>query len=157
MERRRSVAASPRRSASETWATIGELVTNSLSVSSYLDRAEISAALAVAGSVGRPLIAGGHLDREPVVLVAASLHLSVTTISGDDALPEVDGETAAVPGAATAKDWTLHLPTPEPLANVVKEAAKRNRHLSAEPAPESAEKASSTEALDFDALRRRSR
>lgn len=155
MERRRTIAAAPHRSSTAAWQTITDLVVNTLGVSSSISTDDVRLALSIAAEVGRPLIAGAYLDRAPVVVVAPPLHLSITTVSGDAALGEVDRETETAAGAATAKEWTIYLPTPEPLAALVRTTANKHAHLSAEPPPESAEKAAATtEGIDREALRR---
>ena len=155
MQRRREIAAAPQRSASETVETIGDLVRDTLTASATLDGAEIDEALDTARPALLALVAGGHLDRNPVVLVAAQLHLSITTVSGDGALT-LDENLTVVPGAATASTWTLYLPTTDPLAELVKTTAKKHERLSAEQPPEDAPAAAASQAsIDLEALARR--
>ena len=155
MQRYRNIAAAPVRSASVAWRALEELVTNTLSSSQRVDASELADALAAAAPVGRLLIAGGHLDANPVVLVASPIHLSISTVSGNEALNEDDS--ASVPGGAGVEDWTLHLPTPDPLDSAVRAAASRHHRLSAEPAPAEAEKESARAGIDREAIARRLR
>ncbi len=155
MQRHREIAAAPERSASETVSTINDLVRDTLAASSSLDLDDVDSALDAARPALLALVAGGHLDRHSTVLVAASLHLSINTVSGDRALT-LEENLATVPGGASATTWKLYLPTPDPLGETVKAVAKRHQCLSADEPPTEApadEKAASM--LDLDALARR--
>lgn len=154
MRRRREVAAAPARSASETVATINDLVRDTLSASTNVDLAEVDDALDTARPALLALVAGAHLDRDPGVLVAAVLHLSITTVSGDRALT-LDENLAPVPGAATATTWTLYLPPADPLADLVKATAAKHERLSADEPPEDAAAEASAASVDLEALARR--
>jgi hypothetical protein len=154
MQRRREVAAAPERSAAEAWETVAALLRDTLVCSAQVDDAEVDLALIAARSAGLALIAGGHLDREPLVLVGAPVHLSVTTVSGDRALT-LD-ENLDVPGGASIEDWTLYLPTPQPLSASVRAAAATHARLSTgEPPSEAEHSAQATSFLDRGALARR--
>jgi hypothetical protein len=131
VQRRREIASSPQRSAGETWQVIAELVSVTLERSPDIDRSEVEATMAAAGGVGRMLIAGGHLESNPLVVVAEQLWLEVTTVSGDQALA-VEENLGPVPGAATATDWMVHLPAVGALAKVVKNVSKTDGHLSSD-------------------------
>jgi hypothetical protein len=124
--------------------------------SPQVDRAEVDDALAAARPAGLALIAGGHLDRQPIVLVGAPVHLSVTTVSGDRALTLE--ENTDVPGGASIDEWTLYLPTPEPLGVSVRAVAATHPRLSSDEPPAEAEPAAQAASLlDRDALARRGR
>lgn len=131
MQRHREIAASPERTAGETWQVITELITATLERSSTISRAAVEATMAGAGGVGRMLIAGGHLEADPVVVVAGDLWLEITTVSGDVALT-LEENLNPVPGAASAEAWTVHLPSDGPLAKFVKDVAKGDPHLSSD-------------------------
>jgi hypothetical protein len=162
MQRRRAVAAAPVRTAGESWSVIASLVADSLSRSPRIDRRDVSSTMEVAAGAGRMLIAGGHLDNQPLVVVAGTMHLSITTVSGDEAFT-LEENLNPVPGAASADTWTVHLPAAEPLEAVVSSAASSSLHLSAEPPPADAEATSRAERngddrgglIDFAALSRR--
>lgn len=155
MRRRRDVAAAPERSATDTVGTIGTLVRDTLATSASIDLDDVDAALDAARPALLALVSGGHLDRDALVLVAASLHLSVTSVSGDRALT-LEENLAAVPGAASATTWTLYLPTPDPLAATVTAVAKRHERLSAEEPPSDAQAEEKTASMvDLDAFARR--
>jgi len=154
MQRRREVAAAPERSAGEAWEAVATLLRDTLVCSARVDDAEVDEALTAARSAGLALIAGGHLDREPLVLVGAPVHLSVTTVSGDRALTLE--ENLDVPGGASIEDWVLYLPTPEPLsASVCAVAATHARLSTGEPPGEDEQGAKAASFLDREALARR--
>jgi hypothetical protein len=155
MQRRRQIAAVPARSASETVPTINALLRETLAASPSLPTTEVDEALDVARPALLALVSGGHTDQHPLVLVAAVLHLSVTTVSGDSALT-LDENLNPVPGASSATTWTLYLPTPDPLAGLVRATAKQHARLSAEAPPATADaETKATSPVDFDALSRR--
>lgn len=154
MQRRRQIAAAPARSASETVATVSDLIRETLTVSSDIDAGEIDDALDTARPALLALVSGAHTDRHALVLVAAVLHLSVTTLSGDSALT-LDENLAIVPGAATAETWTLFLPAPDPLGDLVRATAAQHSRLSAEEPPSDAAAETKTASLvDLEALGR---
>jgi hypothetical protein len=131
VQRRREIASSPQRSAGEAWRVITELVAVTLERSPNIDRPTVDATMEAAGGVGRMLIAGGHLESSPIIVVAGQLWLEIVTVSGDRALT-IEENLNPVPGAATADDWTVHLPADGPLAKVVKDLAKTDDHLSSD-------------------------
>jgi hypothetical protein len=114
----------------------------------------VRSALEAAAQVGRHLVAGGYLAKTPLVLVAGSLRLEIRTVTGDDALTEGD-DANTVPGAATARDWILYFPKPEPLTETVTNIAKTNAHLSADDPPDTISAVKNSEpAIDREAIRR---
>jgi hypothetical protein len=113
--------------------------------------------MSAAAAVGTMLVAGGHLDHHPVVVVADPVHLSITTVSGAGATT-VDENLEPVPGGASAAAWTVYLPTPDPLGDAVRAVTAANVHLRAEepPAPVEAKRSTGTAGvLNVDALIRR--
>jgi hypothetical protein len=130
MQRLRRIAAAPRRSASETWTVITQLVSDTLNRAPDIDARDVRQALAAATPVGRALVAGGHLETRPLILRTESLELSLMTVSGTRAL-SLDENLSPVPGAATAKGWVLHLPQCDPLSLEIQKAASASEHLSA--------------------------
>lgn len=129
MLRTRQVAASPVRSASATWTVIANLVADTVAQSSLLTRAEAEQALSATESVGRMLIAAGHLERHPITVVAGNVHCEITTVSGTAALT-VEENLNPIPGAAGAASFTIYLPSPAPLQDQVKAAAGGHARLS---------------------------
>lgn len=154
MLRYRSIAASPVRSASVTWQVITGLVADTIAVSAALRGSEAEQAMSVAASAGRMLIAGGHLDRHPLTLVAGLLHCEITTVSGTAALT-LEENLNPVPGAAGAETFTIYLPSPDPLGPVVSAAIAAHSRLSeATPPAELKTADSSAPLIDLDALRK---
>jgi len=108
-----------------------------------------------AAPAGHILIAGGHLDRLPLVLIAGTVHCEITTISGTPAL-RAEENLNAIPGAAAATTFTIHLPAPDPLKQVVADAVAGHARLSHEepPVPEKNASSSSATLVDAAALRK---
>ncbi|WP_297662167.1 hypothetical protein [Pseudonocardia sp.] len=142
------------RSASATWSVIADLVAETVAQSSALSRDEAVQAMSAAEAVGRMLIAGGHLHKHPLTLVAGKVHCEITTVSGTAALT-LEENLNPVPGATGADDFTIHLPSPAPLQEQVKAVADGHARLSdaAPPVPET-KAASSGPLIDLEALRR---
>ncbi|MEV0691216.1 hypothetical protein [Streptomyces sp. NPDC050388] len=142
------------RSASGTWLVIADLVADTVAQSSALSRDEAVQAMSVAEAVGRTLIAGGYLQQHPITLVAGKVHCEITTVSGTAAL-RLEENLNPVPGAAGADEFTIHLPSPVPLQELVKAAADGHARLSdaVPPAPET-KAAHSGPLIDREALRR---
>jgi hypothetical protein len=156
MLRRRTIAASPVRSASATWQVITDLVADTVAVSASCDRSEAENAMIAAAPVGRMLVAGGHLDRLPVVLVAGAVHCEITTVSGTPALRTEENHNA-IPGATTASSFTIFLPSPSPLKPLIAGAVAGHDRLSdASPPvpPAQASTASRGGLIDTDTLRK---
>src|SRR4051794_38112613 len=105
------------RTAAEAWNAIRALIGDTLLRSSSIQRADIDAALEPIAQVARMLISAGHLEKSPLVLVANELQLEIGTVSGGEALT-MEENLNPVPGAASASDWTLHLPQVEPMAKL---------------------------------------
>lgn len=156
MLRSRTIAAAPVRSASATWQVITDLIADTVAVSATCTRDDAEAAMRIAAAAGRMLIAGGHLDRLPIVLIAGTVHCEITTISGTPAL-NAEENLNIIPGAATATTFTIYLPSPNPLAAVVADAVAGHPRLSdaAPPVPQQRSAGQVGAALvDIDALRK---
>ena len=143
MQRRRTVAASPLRSAPEAWEAISDLISRTLDASPSIAAADVEAALVAVAPAAIALIAGGHSDRTPFGLVAADLILSVETASGGAAF-DIDEQMNVVPGAATATDWMVHLPRPDLIGNFIDEVADGVDHVTTADIPAPALKAASS-------------
>jgi hypothetical protein len=154
VQRHREIAASPQRTTADTWTTIRMLIADTLEQSSSIDRLEVDEALEPLEQVGRMLVAGGHLEQDPLTLVAAKMFLEIATVSGTRALT-LEENLRPVAGTAGAADWTLYVPQVEPMAKLVRAAVKGCDHLSAD-APAAAVPAStaSSRGVDFDAAAR---
>jgi hypothetical protein len=131
VKRHRKIAAAPERSAGEAWGTVTALLADTLERSEAIERADVERTMEVADGIGRQLVSGGHLRKNPLVLVAGEMWLEIEIVSGDSAF-ELTENLGPVPGAAGVSDWTLHLPQVEPLAKLVRRTAKEDEHLSAE-------------------------
>jgi hypothetical protein len=154
MLRYRTIAASPLRSASATWQVITDLIADTVATSSALSRADAVEAMSVAAPAGRMLVAGGHLDRYPLTLVAGLVYCEITTVSGAAAL-DAEENLNPVPGAVGAEAFTIYLPSPVPLGAAVLAAVAGHTRLSgAVPAAESQPAARSGPLIDLDALRK---
>jgi hypothetical protein len=77
-------------------------------------------------------------------------------VIGDGAL-SLEENLTAVPGAASATEWTLYLPAPAPLTDMVTGVADKHANLSAAEPPDGAESPTDRAAatVDLDALARR--
>ncbi len=154
MQRHRTIAASPARNAAEAWQTIRGLVDDTLERRSSVDRADVDVELTVLDQLARMLISAGHLEKNPLVLVAGGLWLEIGTVSGGKALT-LEENLNPVPGGADATDWRLHVPQVEPMAKLARTTVKGHAHLSADEAVQPTESAAKTAAsVDLDALER---
>jgi hypothetical protein len=156
MQRHRDIAAAPRRPATATWQAITDLVADTLDRSPHLARADVERVLLTARIAGLPLVAGGHLDKHPITLVTGAVDCTIGTVSGTAAL-SLEENLGPIPGGSSATGFTVHLPTPDPLEDLVRNTADRSPHLSADP-PTGAETRpprSQAQLVDFEALARR--
>lgn len=154
MTRHRTVASAPQRTAAEAWQTIRELVGDTLERSPAIERGDVDVALDPLDGLARMLISAGHLEQHPLVLLAGELRLEITTVSGGTAL-SLEENLNPVPGAASADDWTLHLPQVEPMAKLVRTTVKGHDHLSAdEPVAAAQSAAKASTAVDLEAIAR---
>jgi len=158
MQRRRTIAASPIRSAGEAWRTAVELISVTLERSDKVEIGSVARELSSFDGLGPALVAGGHLEKEGLVVVDEGLHLTIVLPTADAAL-DVEENLNPVPGGAGATDeWMLYVPKVEPLAVALSEAASNSEHVSLE-TPPSDEKpksvsASAGDPIDLAALRR---
>ena len=155
MERHRTIAASPVRTAAQAWKVVRTLVADTLERSPAVPVGSVGVELGALDGLGPALIAGGHLESKGLVLCDVGLHVTVTVVTADAALG-VEENLNPVPGGASATDeWMLYLPLPGALDASVEAAAKRSSHLSVETPPKSAPVAKKREgsAIDLDALR----
>jgi hypothetical protein len=152
-ERRRQIAGPPIRSASAVWTTIADLVRDTLAPASEIDEAAARAQVMSVMGVGRALVSAGHLEPEPLTLIASPLRLDITVVSGT-AATTLHENLNIVPGAATATDWVIHVPAAGAMAGWISDAVADSAHLTTEPPPvlrESAALTASPASGDFDA------
>ena len=153
MQRRREIAAAPERPAPDSWATLARLIEESVGRSEQIQASEIQTTMETVRGVGTLLVAGGHLDRHPITVVAGDLHLSLTTVSGDAVLA-LEENLKPVMGATKATSWKVYLPTPEPHGNAIRHLAKSDPNLSTdEPPNEKVAGEAASPLLDTAALR----
>ena len=130
MNRHRTIAAAPVRSAAEAWGVVSRLFADTLERSPAVPAGSVTTELTKLHGLGPALIAGGHLESKGLVLVDVGFHLTVLVATGDAAL-RVDENLNPVPGGATATNrWTLHLPAVGPLDATIAAAAAHSSHLS---------------------------
>lgn len=129
MKRHRDVAAAPVRSPAEAWSAITGLVVATL-YRSAVSQSDVTTAMSAATPAGLALIAGGHLDRQPLTLISGSVYCTIGTVSGTSAFG-VDENLEAIPGAALATGFIVHLPCPHPHVDFVRSVAEASPHLSA--------------------------
>lgn len=155
MARHRDIAASPVRTAAETWTVVRELIADTLDRSDVIDGDQVRRVLDAAAPAGVALIAAGYTGTADVTVVAPPLRLTIRTVAGTDAFKaEADENLNPVPGAATATEWIVHLPKPAGLSSLIDEAVDTSTHLSAEPPPMEVATASSASASPTIDLRR---
>jgi hypothetical protein len=159
MQRHRDIAGAPARSATEVFGVLAGLVGQTLIRSPHISATEIATTLDAIKPACIMLIAAGHLEHKPIVLVAGKLHLSIFIVSGDKAL-SVEENLDVVPGAADTDDWILHIPTPEPVGDAIATLIRGVPHTSieaAEPDSSSTESArtGASSALNLAALAER--
>lgn len=135
------------------------LIADTLDRSASITRNQVETAMRCAAPVGRHLVAGGHLDRQPLTLIADPVYCTITTVSGTAAL-SLEENLNPIPGGATADTFMIYLPAPAVLAQAVKDAAKASPHLSADAPPAPGDEAKAARAgvgvdvIDLDALAR---
>jgi hypothetical protein len=138
MQRRRTLAGPPVRSATEAWGAVAQLLTNTLTVSTSVSELEVAAALAPLAGLAPALIAAGHLERAPLVLVDAAMHLSISVATGTAAL-ELEENLNPVPGGASSTStWVLHVPCPPTFAAGLNAVISGEGRLTLAPAPDGA-------------------
>lgn len=160
MERQRTIAASPVRSAADAWDVVATLLATTLERSPSVPAGSVAGELAVLEGLGPALIAGGHLESDGLVLCDVGLHLTIRVVTADAALAVKENINAVPGGGSATSAWVLHVPLPGALDTSVVRTVKRSPHLSVEAPPKTAPVARAepaARALDLDALRRLTR
>lgn len=135
------------------WTTIADLVRDTVAPASEIDEAAARDEVMGIIGVGRALVSAGHLEHEPLTLIADPLRLDITVVSGT-AATTLHENLNTVPGAASATDWTIHLPAAGAMAGWISDAVADSTHLTTEPPPvlrEAAALTASAASGDFDA------
>lgn len=158
MERTRVIAAAPVRSASEAWSLVCQLISDTLERSPSIPHGSVTAELKRLNGLGPALIAGGHLEKDGLVLVDEGLSVTIQVFTADAAL-EVEENLNPIPGGASATSaWKIYLPDAGPLSPALNSTIKGAVHLSTAK-PMASAKAVKVEnpvnsLIDLDALRR---
>lgn len=154
MQRSRTIAAAPVRSADEAWRVVVTLLAQTMERSPAIETGSVAKELAALDGLGPALIAAGHLGSNPLTLVDGDFSLDIRVETGDAALG-VEENLNPVPGGAQLDDeWILHLPTPTPLVSVIETAVAGSDHLVAgKPSNANNAAAKTSEVLDLDAIR----
>lgn len=134
MNATRTILGRPIRSGTDVADAIVDLIASTLDPCPHIAAEGVRSELAAALSALALLASGGHLVDGALVLSAADLCLVINVPVGEAALTATE-DIAAPRGAATATDWTLHLPTPDAMAALAKSAASACTHVSADAAP----------------------
>ncbi|GIH11226.1 hypothetical protein Rhe02_92930 [Rhizocola hellebori] len=130
MQRYRTIAGPPERTATAAWQTVSSLIANTLAASAEVAGDAVSTALSPLQGIGPALIAAGHLETAPLVLVGGPLHVSITVVTGA-AVTTAEENLSPVPGGASATaDWVLYLPNPASFSAALSAAVAKSRHLS---------------------------
>ena len=129
MKRHRKIAGSPQRTTSETWQTIADLIARSLEPSDHIQQEEIEHVLGTVAPLAKRYIGAGHLEAEPLAMVAGDLWVEFTCVSGGDALT-LEENLNVIPGAKSADEWCLHFPEVPMLEAEVKKISDDNDHVS---------------------------
>ena len=145
MARHRDIAASPVRTSAETWDAIRELIAATLARSEHVDGAMVRRTLDHAAPAGTALVAAGYTGGADITLVAAPLRLTIRTVGGYEAFKaHADENLNPVPGAASAQDWTVYLPSPAGLSALGDDVIEGAEHLSSGPPPQEAQESANT-------------
>jgi hypothetical protein len=136
VQRHRTIAGPPVRTATAAWEVLVGLITDTLIVSDEVSAVGVAGALAPLHGIGPALIAAGHLESSPVVLVSGALHVGITVATGTATTSMEENLNPVGGGRSAGAEWRLHLPSPVALATVVAAAAEKSAHLSVEPAPD---------------------
>jgi len=139
----RTILGRPIRSGTDVADAIVYLIASTLDPSPHIAAEDVRRELAAPLSALALLASGGHLVDGALVLTAADLRLVINVPVGEAALTATE-DIAAPRGAATATDWTLHLPTSDAMAALAKAAASACTHVSTDPAPAAAAQSEAT-------------
>lgn len=156
MLRHRSIAAAPIRGASEAWGLAVQLLVDTLERSPHIPEGSVQRELAPLSGVGTALVAGGHLEKTPLLLTDSALQVEISIVTADSAL-DIEENLNPVPGGAAAtSDWSLYVPAPAALGDAVRSAVASCPHATSEvnARAQSNPKPAPASLIDFDAVRR---
>lgn len=157
MNASRTIAGRPVRTGDAVAQAIVDLVVATLNPSPHLVSADVRGELEAAIPALSLLASGGHLAHDGVVLAASDLRLTIVVPVGERALSAQENDSAPR-GAATANDWSVHLPTPDGLASLIEGTVAACPHVSSDDAPSSSDDGtrSTAAAIDLSRLANRS-
>ena len=158
MQRQRTIAAAPIRSAHAAWQVVVGLLSRTLELSPDVPAGSVAQGLEPLQGIGPALIAGGHLESKGLVLIDVGMHLTIFVKTADAALAVEENLNAVPGGADSTEGWMLHMPRVGALDSSIEAAAGRSRHLSVDQPPKSAPKSSTANdsrggLIDLDAFR----
>lgn len=134
MNATRTIAGRPVRTGDAVSRSIVDLVAATLEASPHVTADRVRMELASAIPALSLLASGGYLANGGLVLAAADLRLTINVPVGENALHATEDDDPPR-GAATATDWSLHLPAPSHLAAVAEAAAAACPHVSTDTPP----------------------
>lgn len=159
MERRRTIAAAPVRSAADAWQITCSIIAQTLERSPAINPGSVTTEIALLNGLGPALIAGGHLESKGLVLCDVGLHVTIYVVTADAAL-DIQENLNPVPGGGQATDkWLLYVPLVNSLADSITVAVEKSSHLSIETPPSTAPKRkrqlqTEDSVIDLEALRK---
>ena len=134
MNARRTIPGRPISSGADVANEIVDLVAATLDPSPHITTKAVRTELSDALPVLSLLASGGHLTDGSLLLLAASLRLTICVPVGEAALTAT-ADTSAPRGAATAENWMLYIPAPKGLAALAESAESTCAHVSTDPPP----------------------
>ena len=137
MDRHRTIAAAPVRSAAEAWQVVSTLLAQTLERSPEVPAGSVLSELTPLSGLGPALIAGGHLESKGLVLCDNSLHLTISVLTADPALGIRENLNPVPGGGQATNGWILYVPLIKPLAASIAAAVNKSSHLSADTPPAS--------------------
>ncbi len=140
MQRQRTIAAAPIRSAHAAWQVVVGLLSRTLELSPDVPAGSVARGLEPLQGLGPALIAGGHLESKGLVLVDVGMHLTIFVKTADAALAVGENLNAVPGGADSTEGWVLHMPRVGALDSSIEAAADLSRHLSFDQPPRFAPK-----------------
>lgn len=134
MNATRTIPGRPISSGMDVAIEIVDLVAATLDPSPHITATAVRSELSDALPVLSLLASGGHLADGHLLLLAASLRLTICVPVGEAALTAT-ADASAPRGAATAENWMLYIPAPNGLAPLAESAASTCAHVSTDPPP----------------------
>lgn len=151
MDRYRSIAGSPVRSATETWSAVANLAAATLARSPRIEAEAVLKEFAAAAGAASALIAGRYVHGDCLTILAGTMRLHIDIADGEAAFAAQDDENLEpVPGAATADSWAVYINPPEILRPPTETATSVLEHFHVGPAPADVGPAAPSAAFSID-------